>query len=193
MGRRIVAQVSVTIDGYSSGPGGPAHDTWLHEHAFQEQAAAFYEGLWRGIDTALVGRTNYEGYAAVWPGITADPATDRRTRELGQWLARVEKLVVSRTLEHATWENSRIVRDLEAEAKALRESEGSDVLVLNSASVIQSLLRADLLDDLVLQIVPTLVGGGLRLFDGGLPGSTWTLHGTQTFAHGAVALHYRRA
>ncbi len=100
--------------------------------------------------------------------------------------------MVSRTLESAPWENSRIVRDLEAEAKALRESGGSDVMVLNSASVIQALLRADLLDDLRLQVVPTLAGGGLRLFADGLPGSRWTLRESVTFAHGAIAVHDRR-
>lgn len=53
-------------------------------------------------------------------GITADPGTDPRTRELGVFLNTVEKVVVSRTLQEAGWENSRIARDLESEVRALR-------------------------------------------------------------------------
>ena len=49
-------------------------------------------------DTALLGRNNYLGFHAVWPGITADPAAGPRTRDLGRWLCSVEKGVVSATL-----------------------------------------------------------------------------------------------
>ncbi|HYH30787.1 MAG TPA: dihydrofolate reductase family protein [Pseudonocardia sp.] len=190
--RRVVAWASVTMDGYTSGPGGVAHDTWLYEHAGQEQTAAYFEGIWRGATTALLGRTNYVGFHSVWPGITRDPATDPRTRDLGRWLDSVEKVVVSRTLQDAPWENSRIARDLGSEVEKLKGGPGRDILVLNSASVIQALLRADLVDDLRFAIVPSLVGGGLRLFAEGMPASRWTLAGAATLEHGAVGLHYRR-
>ncbi len=191
--RRVVAWVSVSMDGYTSGPGGPEHDTWLHEYAMLEQTLAYFEGIWRGADTVVVGRSNYEGFYSVWPGITRDPATDPRTRELGRWLDRVEKVVASRTLQSADWENSRIARDLESEVAALRETPGGDILVINSASIIQTLLRADLVDDLRYVVVPVLVGGGLRLFADGLPASSWSLAETTTFASGGLGLHYRRA
>lgn len=190
--RRIVAWASVTMDGYTSGPRGPQHDTWLYEHAQQEQTAAYFETVWRGASTALLGRTNYEGFHSVWPGITRDPATDPRTRDLGRWLDSVEKVVFSRTLQDAPWENSRIARDLEDEVARLKGEPGRDILALNSASIIQALLHADLVDDLRFAIVPALVGGGLRLFAEDLPPSRWALVGTTTLAHGAVGLHYRR-
>jgi dihydrofolate reductase len=142
--------------------------------------------------TALLGRTNYEGFHSVWPGITRDPATDPRTRDLGRWLDSVEKVVFSRTLQDAPWENSRIARDLEDEVARLKGEPGRDILALNSASIIQALLHADLVDDLRFAIVPALVGGGLRLFAEDLPPSRWALVGTTTLAHGAVGLHYRR-
>lgn len=80
--RRVVAFVTVTMDGCTSGPDGPGSDTWLYEHAVREPAATLYEGVWRSCSSALVGRRSHEGFAAVWPGIAEDPATDDRTRDL---------------------------------------------------------------------------------------------------------------
>jgi dihydrofolate reductase len=181
------------MDGYSSGPGGPAEDIWLHEHVRRASAAAHFEGVWRGASTVVVGRTNYEGFYSVWPGITADPGTDPRTRDLGVFLNTVEKVVVSRTLQEARWENSRIARDLESEVKAMRDGPGRDILVINSASIIQALLQAGLIDDLRFVMVPVLLGGGLRLFAEGLPNSTWSLAQATVLEDGAIGVHYSRA
>jgi dihydrofolate reductase len=69
-----------------------------------------------------------------------------------------------------------------------RDAPGRDILVL-----IQALLRADLVDELRLNVLPAAVGGGLRLLAEGLPRSSWQLVGALTFETGAVGLHYRRA
>jgi dihydrofolate reductase len=189
--RRIVAWTSLTLEGYTSGPEGPAHDTWLHEHAMQPGTAEHFEGIWRGADTIVVGRTNYEGFHSVWPAITRDEGTDPRTREVGRWLDRTKKVVISRTLTDAPWENSEIRSDLRAAVEELRDAPGRDVLVINSASVIAELLRLDLVDDLRLAFVPVLVGGGLRLFPDGITAGFETASVT-VLPHGAVALHLRR-
>jgi dihydrofolate reductase len=139
-----------------------------------------------------MGRTNYEGYAAYWPPVAADPQVVPRDRDLATWLDTDEKVVFSRTLEEATWKNSRVARELEPEIRALKEGEGGDILVLNSASIIQALLRADLLDELRLNVLPSIVGDGLRLLAGGLPRSDWELVGALTLQSGGVALHHRR-
>jgi dihydrofolate reductase len=191
--RRVVAWVTISIDGYTSGPHGPAHDSWLHEHVRREPSAAHFEGIWRGASTVLVGRVNYEGFYSVWPAITTDPGTDPRTRDLGVFLNTVEKVVFSRTLQEAGWQNSLIARDLEPAVRALRNAPGRDILVINSASIIQALLRADLIDDLRFVVVPVLLGGGLRLFAEGLPASAWTLIQATILADGAIGLHYRRS
>jgi dihydrofolate reductase len=191
--RRVVAWATISIDGYTSGPGGPAEDTWLHEHVRREPSAAHFEGIWRGASTVVVGRTNYEGFYSVWPGITADPATDPRTRDLGVFLNTVEKVVISRTLHEAGWENSRIARHLEPEIIALRDAPGRDILVINSASIIQALLQARLIDDLRFVVVPVLLGRGLRLFTEGLPNSAWSLTQATVLDDGAIGLHYSRA
>ncbi|MBC7301185.1 MAG: dihydrofolate reductase family protein [Nocardia sp.] len=194
--RRVAAEVTVSMDGYSST--GPDDDmSWCMEHILSGHSELYYEGIWRGASTALLGRTNWEGFTAVWPGLTEDPASSLRTRELGQWLATVEKVVFTQTLAQAdldktAWTNARIGRDLEAEVRALKQTAGRDILILNSASIIQGLLRAGLVDDLYLTMVPKTLGAGLRL----LPehyASTWQLATATTFPDtSTVSLHYRR-
>lgn len=190
--RRIVAWAGVSLDGYSSGPAGPAGDAWLHEQAMHPQTAAYFEGVWRGADTIVLGRTNYEGFYSVWPDITRDENTDPRTRDLGRWLDVTEKVVVSRTLNETPWENSRVARDLAVEVKTLRDQPGRDVLVANSASVIGELLRLDLIDDLRLFVVPVLVGGGLRLFPDGVE-TRFTTAGVTALSNGVIGLHLARS
>ena len=136
--RRVVAWCTVSIDGYSSGPEDPEHDTWLYEHVMHPAAEEYFEGIWRGCSTALLGRSNYLGFHAVWPGITEDPATDPRTCDLGRWLCSVEKGVVSTTLpeSEAAWENTRVFRNPGQAVTALKTEPGRDILVLNSAQLI---------------------------------------------------------
>lgn len=191
--RRVMVQCTVSIDGYSSGPGGPEHDTWLHQHVMQPATGEYFEGIWRGCSTVLMGRNNYVGFHAVWPGITEDPATDPRMRDLGRWMCSVEKGVVSTTLSEseATWENSRVFRSPGEAVATLRAEPGRDILVLNSAKLIQSMLAADLVDDLRLVVVPVLLGGGLRLLPDGVSGA-WDLVSSTTLPDGALGVHYSR-
>jgi dihydrofolate reductase len=188
--RAVIAQANVTVDGMTAGPGGDL--SWLIEHAVRPQMSAYAEGIWRGASTAVMGRTNYDGYHAYWPPVAADPQTPARDRDLAMWLDTVEKVVCSRTLEVATWRNARVARDVGAEMRALKRAPGRDILVLNSASIIQALLAADLVDELRLNLLPSVVGGGLRLLDEGLPPSAWQLVGAITLQPGGVGLHYRR-
>ena len=121
------------------------------------------------------------------------PETAARARDLGTWIDTVEKVVFSTTLTTTEWENARLAEPpLEDEVEALKQQPGRDIFVMNSASIIHQLLQADLVDDLRMAIVPSVVGGGLRLLPDGLPPSTWELAETATLAHGAVGLHYRR-
>jgi len=132
--------------------------------------------------------TNYQGFHAVWPGITADPATDPRTRDLSRWLCSVEKGVVSTTLpeSEAAGENSRVFRDAGQAVATLKAEPGRDILVLNSAKLIQSMLAAGLVDDLRLAVVPVLLG----VPDG--VSTAWNLASATTLPDGALGVHYQR-
>jgi dihydrofolate reductase len=187
--RKLIAWVHVSVDGFTAGPGGDL--SFLGVHAVHEQTAAHFEGVWRGTSTVLLGRTNYEGYLGYWPLVATDPRSLPRDREFADWLDGVEKIVFSRTLQEVTWQNSRLAgKDLEAEVRDLKQAAGRAIIILNSASIIRSLLAANLVDELRLTVLPEILGGGLRLLADELPRSSWRLAGITTFPTGAIGLQY---
>lgn len=189
MTRTLVALANVSIDGFTAAADGDV--SWLAEQAAHEQMSTYAEGVWRGADTVLVGRSNFEGFHGYWPSVAADPTAPARQRALATWLNEVEKIVVSSTLTTTDWANSRVLKgDLVEEVRALKAGVGRDIIVLNSASVIRALLAAGLVDDLRLNVLPEVLGAGLRLLDG-VPRSSYRLAGSATLGTGAVGLSYR--
>jgi dihydrofolate reductase len=104
-----------------------------------------------------------------------------------------EKVVLSTTLTEAPWERTRVVNAPAADVVAdLKAAGAGDILVNSSPSVIKALLSADLIDRLYLMVLPEIVGGGERLFEDGLPASTWTLTRHETGELGEIAVVYDR-
>ncbi|HUR01278.1 MAG TPA: dihydrofolate reductase family protein [Nonomuraea sp.] len=192
--RTVIGNILLSLDGRVSGPAGEYDMGWIVPHAISEGAREHVARITATATTVLLGRKNYEGFGGFWPSVAKDDAADPRDRSFSEWLNAVEKVVFSATLKEAPWENSRIVDAAPAEVvKDLRRQEGGDIVVLASGSVIKDLLRADELDRLSIILAPELVGGGARLFEDGLPGSSWRLADeVATTGSGALALFYDR-
>jgi dihydrofolate reductase len=85
-------------------------------------------------------------------------------------LDNTQKYVTSTTLtEPLPWANSTLLEGDAAQAVAkLKQQPGKDIVVLGSGELVQSLMRANLVDTYVLLIHPLVLGSGRRLFrDGG--------------------------
>jgi dihydrofolate reductase len=192
-GRRVTANLSLSLDGRYIGPGGPGDFAAFAPYATTEVARDHMTGIWEHATTAVLGRVNAEGFLDYWPSVADDEEADPRDRGYARWLVDVEKVVFSTTLTEAPWERTRVVNapapDVVSELRATGEG---DILVNSSASVIKALLSADLLDRLHLMIFPEVVGGGQRLFDDGLPASTWTLARQRVGVLGEMAMVYDR-
>ncbi|MEU5877446.1 dihydrofolate reductase family protein [Spirillospora sp. NPDC047279] len=189
-GRRVVANISLSLDGRVSGPGGDHDMSWVARHAVSDAPREVMTRMMDSATTALVGRKNYEGFGGYWPAVARDESADPRDRGYGRWLDAVEKVAFSRTLTEPSWENSRVSADLIGEVKRLRAQPGGDIYVLNSTSVITALLDAGEVDRLVIVLCPEISGGGARLFEGGPPATSWTLTDLATSETGAVCLTY---
>ena len=189
--RTVIASVTISLDGCSAGPGGDL--TGMTEQAGSPETMSWFTGVYRNVSTALMGRTNYEGFHGYWPPVARDPGSSPRGRDLAVWLDEVEKVVFSRTVTEATWSNARIAeREPAEEVRALKAAEGTDILIVNSASIIHALLQADLVDELRLNLVPLVWGGGLRIFSEGIPRTEWDLASSASLPGGTLGLQYRR-
>lgn len=192
-GRKVVANISLSLDGRTQGRGGEFDMGWVGPHAMTDTSRDQMIRETTTATTVLLGRKNYEGFGGFWPTVATDENAEPRDRAMGQWLDAVEKVVFSTTLTEAPWQNSRIADgDPVAEVRRLREQPGGDIVVQNSASIIRALLDADEVDRLTINLCPELVGGGARLFEDGVPVTSWSLADLATSESGAIFLTYDR-
>lgn len=192
-GRRVVTNMSLSLDGHYAAPDDPLDMGWVMPYAVTDVARDHLTGLWQTATTALLGRVNAEGFLKFWPTVIGAEGTDPRDEGFAKWLVDVDKTVLSSTMEKAPWERTTLADKPAAEVVAdLRATEGGDILVLSSASVIKALLAADEVDRLALTVFPVFLGGGPRLFDDGLPTGRWTLAEQAAGEHGTLSLVYDR-
>ena len=104
------------------------------------------------------------------------------------------KYVVSTTLEEPLeWSNSTLIKGNEfaEEIRNLKKQEGKDIVISGSGTLVRSLLRDGLLDELKLMIHPIVVGSGKRLFEEGEEQTKLELVDSKTFSTGVLNLTYR--
>jgi dihydrofolate reductase len=187
MDRTVIGNISLSLDGRVTGPGGEYDMGWIVPHALTDESRAHLLKITSTASTALLGRKNYQGFAGFWPAVAGDESADPRDRAFARWLNEAEKVVVSRTLTEASWPGSRVVADDPDEVvRRLRKEEGGDIVVLASSSVIRGLLEAGELVRLSITLCPELVGAGARLFGDGPAGWSWSL--TEVTPAGSGAL-----
>ena len=191
--RTVIGNITLSLDGRVTGPGGEYDMGWIVPDAITDAARDHMVSVTTPATTVLLGRKNYLGFGGYWPRIAGDESADPRDRAFSKWLNSVEKIVFSSTLKEATWENSRIVDADPAQVVGdLRQQDGGDIIVLASGSIIKRLLRADALDRLSITLCPEIAGGGARLFEDGLPPSSWTMRHNTVTESGALCLLYDR-
>ncbi|MFF1440058.1 dihydrofolate reductase family protein [Streptomyces sp. NPDC058295] len=192
-GRRVVTNMALSLDGRYAAPDNPVDMGWVMPYAVTDVARDHLTSLWEPATTALLGRVNAEGFLGFWPTVIGMEGADPRDEGFAKWLVDTDKVVLSSTLDKAPWERTTVVDKPAAEVVAdLRATEGGDILVLSSASVVKALLAADEVDRLALTVFPVFLGGGPRLFDDGLPAQRWTLVSQTAGEHGTLALVYDR-
>lgn len=158
--RKIIVTEFITLDGVIEAPGGNEtphpHGGWQVTYNAPETGKYKVDEL-AAVDALLLGKTTYDLFAGYWPGQTGGAFADP--------INRLPKYVASRSLQKADWNNSHILRNVPEDVAALKKTDGGDILVYGSATLVKSLLRHDLIDELRLMVFPVTIGGGLRLFD----------------------------
>src|SRR5512142_1085626 len=95
--RTVIGNISLSLDGRVTGPGGEYDMGWIVPHAISNAARDHMIAVTSPATTALLGRKNYEGFGHYWPGVANDEAADPHDRAFSRWLNSVEKIVFSST------------------------------------------------------------------------------------------------
>lgn len=187
--RKIIVTQFITLDGVVEAPGGDEtthpHGGWQAGYRFEEGGKYKFDEL-MSVDALLLGRKTYDQFAAYWPG---QGSANSFAGRINQY----PKYIVSTTLQTAEWNNSHILRDVAKEVTALKQTEGGNILVYGSATLIKSLLQYKLVDELRLMMYPVSVGGGLKLFDDSRQLYKFSLKHSQVFENGVLILEYEPA
>jgi dihydrofolate reductase len=125
--------------------------------------------------------------ASYWPTPQAmqnDPVVAERMNNL-------PKVVFSRTLDKASWNNTRLVKgDMPAAVRKLKQEPGEGMAILGSGSVVSQLAQASLIDEYQIVVNPVVLGEGKTLFAGIKEKLNLKLTRTRTFANGNALLCY---
>jgi len=182
--RRLVASNSVTLDGYFTGVNGDF--SWSKNDNDAEFNAFVADNAING-GQLLFGRITYELMASYWPTPLAtknDPIVAERMNSL-------PKVVFSKTLDKASWNNTKLVKGgLAAEIQKMKQEPGRDMAILGSGSIVAQLAQEGLIDEFQIVLTPVVLGQGRTMFDGIKKALNLKLTKTRTFGNGKVLLCY---
>jgi dihydrofolate reductase len=190
--RKLVVSTFLTLDGVMQAPGGPeedptggfTHGGWSVNYWDDLMGAEMGKAMSKPFDL-LLGRKTYEIFAAHWPHSDEPGAAE---------LNSARKYVASKTLDKVEWSNSILIEgDVAEQVARLKEEDGPELQVHGSADLIETLLRADLVDELRLMIFPLVLGSGKRLFSDGTVPAALKLVDSNTSSTGVVLSTYERA
>ena len=178
--RKIVAGLFSTVDGVVEIP-----EEWMGPY-FTPELGQTIGSLMGAQDAMLLGRVTYQEFAAHWPNQTGDMADTMNG---------TPKYVVSGTLKSADWQNSTLIPAASAfaEIAELKQQPGQNIGITGSGTLVSSLLREGLLDELHLFVFPLVAGSGKRLFGASDARLPLRLLDSATFQSGVLHSTYAKA
>lgn len=172
--RKVVLYIASSLDGYIAKPNDDLGFLSIVEKAGEDYG---YAEFIETVDTVILGRKTYDYIVAKVPDyIHGDKTTYVITRT-----PQPDKL-------HTKFYTGTL-KDLIAD---LQSKPGKNIFCDGGAEIVNELLKENLIDELIISIIPILVGDGTRLFKDGRPEQLLRLVSAQSFEKGLVQLHYQR-
>lgn len=168
--RKVVLGVSVSIDGYIARPNGDV------DFLFQPKDFSMAP-FFATIDTAVMGRKTYE------VGL----------RLGGTFGYGIAYYVFSHALPVGPRDGVTITRESPTALIAeIRKHPGKNIWLMGGGELAREFLQADLVDELLLGVVPVLLGQGIPLFPAGYPQRNFALIENKTYSKGLIEIKYQR-
>ena len=174
--RSLFIYIATSLDGYIAKPNDDLSFLKLVEKEDEDYGYAAFTAT---IDTIILGRKTYDWVLRE----IGSSHYDNGDRDV-YVITRIEKPSVGRTIFYAG--------DLAKLVRELKSREGKNIYCDGGAEIIDTLLKEDLVDELIISIISILVGNGTRRFKDGRPEQKLELVNTKTFDTGLVQVHYKR-
>ncbi|MCV9962612.1 dihydrofolate reductase family protein [Pararhizobium sp. BT-229] len=171
----------VTLDGLFEGE--EKWDLEFHGRAWGPELAALSKQFGTTTDTLVFGRITYEGMKAYWTTTDEDD-------EVKAFMNGLPKLIASHTITTSDWNNTTVTADIVEDIRRLKQTATKPIRVFGSAELCDSLLKAGLVDEIMLCVVPVLLGRGTPFFKPGRDKTALKLKTSSMTAGGAAILTY---
>ena len=172
--RKLIESTLVSIDGVVESP-----ERWA---SFDDEASELSMQQLDDYDAFVMGRVTYERFRDNW-GAGGNPYIDR--------IGAMPKYVASRSLDDVTWNATLLGPDIIKSIQELKAQPGKDLIKYGTSRLDATLLRARLVDELRVWIMPVVVGKGQRIFEGVDPSSLkLALTDVGKLRNGSVVLTY---
>ncbi len=172
--RKLILYISCSLDGFIAKPG----DDLSFLSMVQKEGEDYgYSGFVKTVDTVIVGRRTYDW--VVGQGYNF-PHSDK------------ESYILTRK-EIPAQGNLRFYNgDIKTLVNNLKRKRGKNIFCDGDAKVVNELLKHNLIDEIILSIVPILLGSGIRLFKEQQIEKKLTFISSKAYETGLVQLHYKR-
>lgn len=174
MNRKTILYIATSLDGYIAKPNDDLDFLSIVEKEGEDYG---YAQFIDSVDTVIIGRKTYDWVMARVPQFVH---ADKQT------------YVVTRTERPSIGNTIFYTDDLKALVLKLKSESGKNIFIDGGAEIAHELLKEKLVDELVISIVPILVGEGTRLFKDGRPEQLLTFVSVQAYESGLVQLRYKR-
>jgi len=184
--RKLVVFNHVTLDGFFVDSDGGM--SWAHKDDAEWNAFAAENAS--GGGQLIFGRVTYELMAGFW----ATPFAIENMPAVAEGMNNMPKVVFSRTLDKASWKNTKLVKhDITAEMRKMKKEPGPDMAILGSGSIVSQMAQEGLIDEYQMVVNPLVIGKGRTMFDGVTKRLPLKLTKTRAFGNGNVLLCYEPA
>ncbi len=181
--RKLIVFNNVSLDGYFVDANGDLN--WAHNS--DPEFYAFVQDNAKGGGELLFGRITYDLMVRYWP----TPIAKQNDPVIAEGMNNRPKVVFSRTMDKATWNNTRLIKDnMVAEVRKMKKESGVGLVILGSGNIISQLAQEGLIDEYQIVVIPVVLGKGRTMFDGIHDKLTLKLTKSRTFGNGNVFLCY---
>ena len=171
--RKVVLSLAMSLDGYIAKPDGDVE--WLKSVPNPKKIDHGFVNFYKTIDTTIMGNNTYKEILGF--GIPF-PFPDKKN------------YVLTKSPQHNT-EFVNFISDVAPIIRELKKDSGKNIWLIGGGQINTLLLNQDLIDELLIRIVPIVIGEGLPLFGNNVKETIFELYKTETFSTGVVQITYR--